>query len=355
MQELHYITSNLLKIIGDESIISFDVAMFSFNDQLSAYYICDKFSSNTKHVSITTQKGNSKSTANYLTECAREKGVKSTSTAQLGRENDLNSYHPKILKVVTQSKNILAISSGNISVGKRNLDYTTFFVTQAQEQSPLIDWATCIIASLNSQKFNNTQSGVYEVKLACEELKMNLETEDVFILPSDSSDFLFKAAILGGDSDEVMIASQGFNSNRVFYILKQLLEKGKKVKILLDDDIYWSREGYETRGTLMNYSYEYSNYLVPLISLGAEVRYLITNHHSLPSNYFHGKAMIFNKKNIYNALLGSSNMTNAAFRTNVEVNFELNGLPAAQAEHWFSSLWDRAVEHDKMPAKHPND
>lgn len=361
-REPHFAIRAIETALKGEDILVLRIAMFAISDGQSVSRLCNLVGSNTRELSVSVQ-ANSRSSSRAveaLSKCAIARGVKSVTRYYHGLQvGGLNSYHPKLVYIETPTRRIAAIGSGNLTLGRKNIDYIYVFepelfpVAQAEssggESWSGTAWISCVTNSLNSASFTSDYDSVSRVVLDCGRSAVD---NDAFLLPTDSRRLLMRMSFLAASSRVVRIVTQGFNSDSINFLVRQALEAGKSVQILLDDDIFWVSK-YSDR-KYMNEKYEYDNYLVPLISLGAQVRFAITNHNDIVGNFQHSKAYIFSGDQIgIRVLVGSANATTSAFRDNLEV---LMGLPASSASavnSWFEALWAEAVPHRDMPSVDP--
>ena len=352
----HFVQAAIERLLQNEPVLALRLALFSYSDLSMANRLCKVLSPATRELSISVQKDlNSEAAVQHLVACAAGQGVAGGKAFFGGlRVGGINSFHPKLIYMETPTRRIALIGSGNISNGRKHIDYV-YAVALAKTdpandaaQHALVEWTDCVTQRVNDAAFDSTREAVLHVRAACKPVDPK---EASFIMPGDARPWLARAGFLLGQSDELRVVSQGFNSGDVAYLARLAIRAGKKVKILLDDDLFWSV--LYPNGDLMNEPYELQEFVLPLIRLGAEVRYVITNHHDPSRNFQHAKAYSFHGPAGGAAMIGSLNATASALADNLEVLTEISGVDFQSYVAWFQDIWARAVAHETMPPADP--
>lgn len=363
LKKPHHATAAILDSLGSETILRARLVIWAITDVTFAIALCDRLTSHTKELAIAVQRDTrSELVVDYLIDCAKKKGIPNVIGRYAGLVvGGINSFHPKLVYVETESRRLGFVGSGNVTRSRMNTDYFVRLpplgvaATNRALSTPSgshVDWVDCVTKGLTAATLKDTRDEIAEIREQCRVSSVNDETL-AFLMPTDSRRALLRLAFLTAANDEVAVLTQGFNSSDINWILAQALRSGKKVRILLDDDIYWAKQ--DPIDKLMNYAYEYEDYLVPLISSGAEVRFLITNHNEIIGNYQHAKLYAFRRNNAASGVcvLGSANATSSAFTDNVESLIEVDGELCAASLSWFDGLWDRSLPASLMPGKDP--
>jgi hypothetical protein len=356
----HHATSVLLNALAGEPIVRLRLAIWAITDPSFAAALCAALSTETQEVTISVQK-DSKSDliVQYIADCAKKMGAaKVTQTFNGLTVGGINSYHPKLAYIETPTRLLSFIGSGNITHGRMNVDYFVRLPDEAPvAASPLPAavqtsfgrWIGCVTQKLNGTDFLGTREDVLKIRGACH---LYDPADKAFLLPADARRLLTRIAFLGGTASELRIMSQGFSSSDISWIAVQNVRSGRKVRILLDDDIFWAK--FDPLSTLMNDEFEFTDFLLPLIEAGVEVRYVVTNHNGIIGNYQHAKFVGFKAATgASTCILGSANSTGSAFSDNVEVMLESNARTCTDSHNWYDDLWARAVPHSDMPKKDP--
>ncbi len=359
----HHVTKALLEALGEEPIKVARLAIWAVTDVTFAIAFCKKIVSTTQELTIIVQRDTkSELVVDYLIDCAKRSGVPTVFGGYAGLAvGGINSFHPKLVYVETPTRSMAFVGSGNITQSRMNTDYFALFgpITggavvgeREKKASEFVAWIGCVTAGLATKKQGDTRDGVAAVREGCRVRSPSI-FPSVYIMPTDARRILLRFSYLSAVYDEISILSQGFNSNDVDWILQQALVDRKKVRLLLDDDIYWSK--FDPSQRLMNDVYEYDEHVSPLMANGADVRLLITNHNEIIGNYQHAKLYLFRRVGTDEGVcfIGSANSTSSAFGDNLEVLTELSGSSCRSVLGWFDGLWSRGVDHGQMPKGDP--
>lgn len=363
LKKPHHATTVILDSLNGESILVARLTIWAITDVTFAIALCDKLTARTKEFGVAVQRDTgSELVVEYLLDCARKKGVPKVSGRYGGLAvGGITSFHPKLVYLETESRRLGFIGSGNITRSRMNTDYFVRLpskpISAGHQISPTVglnyvDWIECVTQGLIDDGQKDTHEEIAQIREKCRLPSSDSEMMS-FLMPTDSRKALLRMAFLAASYDEVSILTQGFNSNDITWILTQALLDGKKVRVLVDDDIFWAKE--DPMEKLMNYAYEYEDHLAPLVSSGADARFLITNHNDIIGNYQHAKLYAFRSANNKSGvcIVGSANATSSAFRDNVETLIEVEGDLCVASQNWFDELWDRSVPAQMMPSKDP--
>ncbi|MDB5884656.1 MAG: hypothetical protein JWR74_827 [Polaromonas sp.] len=353
----HFFVGAIEKLVAGEPVQVLRMSLFSLSDLSMANRICNTLSASTKEVTVSVQKDTSSEVAvNHLVNCAKQRGIPVAKGYFSGMEvGGINSFHPKLVYVETPMRRLAWVGSGNISGGRKHLDYVYSVETSKvggaadANAKPLVDWTDCVTQRLNNDAFDNRRDTVLKIRFECKAVDTR---EAHYLMPGDARPLLARMGYLLGQASELRVISQGFNSADINFLVRLALRERKKVKILLDDDMFWAHL-YPAK-ELMNEPYEYLEHVLPLIQLGAEVRYVVTDHHHASRNFQHAKAYSFHAVGGGGqALVGSMNATASGLSDNLEVVTEIEGTGFKQYLAWFDNLWERAIPHVNMPQADP--
>ncbi len=352
----HFFISAIERLVTAEPVQVLRLALFALADVSMANRLCSLISASTREVTISVQKDTSSEAAvQHLMKCATDRGVTQAKAFFNGLQvGGINSFHPKLVYIETTSRRLSFVGTGNISHGRKHLDYVvpaavTKETTDTTSVQSLVLWTECVTRGINSETFDNRRESVLQIRETCNNFDRQ---EAFFLLPGDTRQLLVRMGYLAASATEVRLVSQGFNSQDINFLSRMTLRAGKRVKILLDDDIYWT--SIYPLNDLMNEPYEYREFLLPLIALGAEVRYVVTNHHAVSRNFQHAKGYSFHRSaGGGSAILGSANATSAALSDNLEILVEVDGADFDRYSSWFEALWERSIPHEAMPSADP--
>lgn len=363
LKKPHHATAAILDSLGQESILRARIAIWAITDVTFAIALCNRLTSETEEFALAVQRDTgSELVVEYLLDCAKKKGIPQVSARFSGLAvGGINSFHPKLVYVETRSRRLGFIGSGNITRSRMNIDYFVRLPPVGYGASKSIppavgghhvDWIDCVTKGLTTAVLKDTRDEIASIREQCRAFSSKSDTL-AFLMPTDSRRALLRLAFLTASSDEVTVITQGFNSSDVTWILLQALQAGKKVRLLLDDDIFWAK--HDPSDKLMNYVYEYEDHLSPLIVSGADVRFIVTNHNEIIGNYQHAKLYAFRRTNDTSGvcIFGSANATSSAFSDNVETLIEVDGELCAASLSWVDALWDRSLPASLMPGKDP--
>jgi HKD family nuclease len=353
----HFLISAIEEAVAGEPIVELKLAFFAFSDLNSAGRLCNLLSAQTTLVSVSAQKDTrSENTMEFFGKCAAAKGAQSFLPLLHGlKVGGINSYHPKLVFIETPNRRIALIGSGNLSSGRKNIDYAV--VTSSSKGAKAvtpeellieerIEWVNCTVARFNHADFESRREDVLSIRSACQ-----AASEHLYLMPSDSRRIISALGFFAGRASVMRVVTQGFNSPDISAAIRLALREGVSVQILLDDDMHWAN--INPNKSYMNEQYEYLEYLHPLIKAGAKVRYVVTNHNDNIGNFQHAKGFSLSTTSASVALLGSANSTSSAFADNLETMIHVKGKVANEFNEWFDALWKRSIEHDKMPLVDP--
>ena len=152
-------------------------------------------------------------------------------------------------------------------------------------------------------------------------------------------------------SQSVSVAAHRFSNTQLIQILENGLKNNINMKLIVDDDIYWT--GQFRRGTGRNQYNEYKK-VYQLEQTGMEVKYIETYANHPVTQLQHNKFLIFDFNNNQGAVFaGAGNLTIAAFTSNFE-NFYYITIPEVYQAFvkQYQYLWDTlGRSHQEMPTK----
>lgn len=274
-----------------------------------------------------------------------------------GNKGGAKYAHNKVIFINPFDKNEVRIgfSSGNMSSGTTTHHENWHFITTSPE-SYFSQAHHCLMEGIL-----NHDSGKRAYTNYIKKCRSEIETEEesdikTFFIPGEGNKALstIKRAIKG--SKKIDMAAHRFSYTALINAVKaQLKTKRTKVRLVVDDDIYWS--GVYKRGMGRNSLMELGK-VRSLEKAGMKTKYIETYANDVfdPTSLQlqHNKFLIFTFKNNTGAVFtGAGNLTGSAFSINYE-NFYYISIPEVfkayekQYTHFWNDLGDSARD---MPTK----
>ncbi|MBT5094143.1 MAG: hypothetical protein HOM21_07870 [Halobacteriovoraceae bacterium] len=305
---------------------------------------------------------NRMATANFLKKC-RPQYVGSDEanlpTIQTGGHRGGTGYaHNKVVFINPSNRKgevKIGFSSGNMSSGTVTHHENWHFVTTNIESY----FAQAHLCLMNGVlKFGDSKATYSNYIAKC---RNKIETEEesdikTFFIPGNGKQ-AFKA--IEGQmrkSKEVQMAAHRFSYTKLVSLLsKTLVNTRTKVKLVVDDDLYWT--GVYKRGMGRNSLLEYGK-IRGLEKKGMQVKYIETYADNIfepkSMQLQHNKFLIFSHKSGGGSVFtGAGNLTGAAFTTNFE-NFYLISIPSVYRafRKQYTNFWQNLADSwNEMPVE----
>lgn len=325
----HY---NIIKLINDPKVDELFLTFLSFSNSDVAENLCEAIEKrNVKVTFIIDSKNRERDGADkyleLISKCKAE-NLPAGTTANIpqtyfrGNTRGLGYAHNKIIlaKYKNSKKVKIVYGSANMSSGTILHHENWHFVTTSEETF-FYQAHVCLKEGMLKAE---SKSEYKKLINACrEKIEYPKETDiDFFIVPTDGRKAIGK--ILEGikEAKSVDIAVHRFTHTD---IVRALVKEGenKDIRLIADDDIYWT--GVRDEQTGSNMFFEYGN-IIKVVKAGVEVKYMETNQNSFLLH--HNKYMIFNYADGSGAVhAGAGNFTKAAFSKNFE-NFYFIKIPS---------------------------
>lgn len=280
-----------------------------------------------------------------LTACAGKEGLFRGEFR--GGTGSLGYAHNKIIIVNPNSKKEvkLVFSSGNMSSGTSIHHENWHFVTTNINSY----FAQAHLCLMNGMLEAGESKKVFADYI--QECRSQIKTEEetdikVFFVPGEGTKAM--GAIEKGFefADTIDMAAHRFSNKDIIKLMISATKSGKKVRFVLDDDIYWG--GVLRQSVGLNTGNEVRNANTVRLA-GTDIRYMQTNHNSFLLQ--HNKYLIFNDSVKGAVFTGAGNLTGAAFTKNFE-NFYYITIPevALSFNAQYTHVWnDLATSYEKMP------
>ena len=259
-----------------------------------------------------------------------------------GNEGKLGYAHNKIIMAKykkAKKKVTIVYSSGNMSSGTVLHHENWHFVTTSTD-SYFAQAHDCIRKGMlyhslpknGKQAIDNFKSYIKSCKA-----RIKAEEEDdikLFIVPSEGPKAMKNIVKNMKYAKSIDVAVHRFTHNSLINGMVSAAKKGKKVRLVADDDLFWTGKVNEENGKVncrkskedlvqigANMCNEYFN-AQKVDRAGVDVKYMETNHNTRLLH--HNKYVIFNYKDGSGAVhCGAGNFTGAAFGTSrYSTNFE---------------------------------
>lgn len=357
----HY---QLLKLIGDEDVNEMFLTYLSFSNRAVADALCKAVEDrNLKVTFIIDSKNKSRpGSSKQLKKLAKcraknlEDGEKENIPQTLYRGNvgGLGYAHNKIIIANYKSnpeKVKLVFSSGNMSSGTI-LHHENWHFVETNINTYFAQAHYCVKDGMI--KITDKKSNYKKFINKCRSQITAAPEEDItfYIVPTDGAEAIKRIEKAIKKAVKIDGAAHRITHPVIWDGLINAVKDGKKVRFVVDDDIYWT--GKRNVATGSNDFREYGN-VMRMTRGGVKIRYIQSNqNHKL---LHHNKYLIFKYEDGTGAVhTGAGNFTKAAFTKNFE-NFYFINIPEvveafkSQYEYKFNKL---ATEYKKMPKAYVN-
>lgn len=261
-----------------------------------------------------------------------------------GNRGGIGYAHNKVMMVNPDSKDTfqMVYSSGNLSTGTSINHENWNFITT----SPATNFAgahRCLREGLTNHA--DTRKDFTDFMTQCRAAIGKPEEEDIraFFVPCDGKAALAAVTDWGNRSTKVDATAHRFSGN-LLRLFTSLLGAGKSLRLITDDDMYWTWKTHKPVG--MNMVVE-AYKVFDLKKAGLPMRFVETNQNERILQ--HNKYMIFDADQgaVFN---GAGNFTSDAFDKNFE-NFYLVQIPEVVAAFraQYVKFWSMATPEEKLP------
>ena len=372
----YVLTDALERALGPSTILNVDLAAYYFVDESFADWLCSlswakagrmriyhqKWESGVPHVSSAfhSRLRACDTPAQFIPlgcdifDDRMTTNSTSSTSSTLCKFGSVNLLHAKLGRFLTTSgERIIFTGSGNINKSLyANID--DWVILKRVKPVPLTNRVDCIFSTLNEfiGKTNVKVKEFRSIQQSCLEAAnlTNVSTVPHLILtPLDGAQYFSNVISAIKEADNVWIASQFLGGDK--RIIDALSQKDQgNVKILLDDDNYWSLY------TKRDYGYAKYQRTKRLSSLQGradlEIRYLQTNHHSTGKdrNMLHTRIIMTSKGADRRVYTGSAHWRQNSFVFNVEQQMIIE-RPELVEQYFtfFNDLWQRGLSAASMP------
>lgn len=240
----------------------------------------------------------------------------------------------------------IVYSSGNMSTGP-SINHENFNFVTTSPQSYFAQVHRCLQeAQINHA---DTRKNYTDFMAACRQRIGKPEEEDIrtFFVPGEGRQALKAIREMALRSNHIDATAHRF-SGAFLKLFTELLDAGKAIRLITDDDMYWT---WKTRtavgGNMVGEAFK----VMELKEKGMDLRFIETNHSERILQ--HNKYMIFDVDTMDAVFHGAGNFTSAAFDSNFE-NFYMVTIPeVAQAyQAQYRQYWEKmATPEAKLPVE----
>lgn len=238
-----------------------------------------------------------------------------------GSIGGLGFAHNKVMLVNPGTKVVkIVFSSGNMSTGTSINHENWNFVTTAGN-SFFAEAHHCLVNGMIEAGEQKAKFGQF-LNDCRSKIKAQPEMDiQIYFSPTDGKAALNKVAEAGNRARIIEAMSHRF-SGELSKLFVSLLLKGKDIRFILDDDVYWAEKLKKDVGR--NTKIESFRLFNELINKGMKTKFLQTNQNIYQLQ--HNKFIVFNFGSTGAVFNGAGNFTTAAFTKNFE-NFYFITIP----------------------------
>ncbi len=360
---------NLRKLINNTDVNELFLTYLSFSDSKVTDAVCNAIKNRNTKVTLIIDSKNATSERraqgamdkfDRISKCRPLKSILKPGekanipkTMTRGNIGGLGYAHNKIIIANFKSdskKSTIVFSSGNMSSGTIVHHENWHFLTTSKD-TYFYKVHQCIKNGMIDAAKSKT---IFKKYISSCRGKINIDQEDdlkVYIVPSDGKVAMDNIVKNMKKSESIDVAVHRF-THKTFISAMMNEAKNKRVRLVVDDDVYWAGKKGENVGSSMPNE---SGNMNRVRRAGAKIGYMQTNESSRLLH--HNKFVVFNFKNGLGAVhTGAGNFTHAAFSKNFE-NYYFITIPAVvekfkkQYDYMFNDL---ATSYYKLPSTYSN-
>lgn len=338
----------LLEWAADPLVTEIFFAYLSFSNKDLADTLCAAAGRGVKLTMVLDAKPEEEETGIRLAENLKECGEDVTIHYRGNREG-LGYAHNKVFMVNPDDPITfkMVFSSGNASPGTAIYHENWNFVTTSQ-LTHFAQAHKCLREGLINH--GDSKAMFVEFMAGCRAAISTPEEDDIhsFFVPGEGQKALAAIREMGLRSSRIQAAAHRFSG--VFVkLFTEFLAADKDVRLITDDDMYWSWKLHKDVGRNMRVeAYKVHD----LIAQGLNLRYMETN-----VNYMHlqhNKYVIFEMRDHDAVFAGAGNFTSSAFDHNFENFYVITNDDAVNAfETQYVKFWGQmATSLEKLPTQY---
>jgi phosphatidylserine/phosphatidylglycerophosphate/cardiolipin synthase-like enzyme len=335
----------LIEWTNDAKTKELFLAYLSFSNKPVADALCAAVKRGVKLTMVLDSAPEEDATGNALAEGLKKCGTNVTIHYR-GQRNGLGYAHNKIFMVNPEDKKEVRVvfSSGNMSTGTVIHHENWNFVT-ASPKTHFIQAHLCVREGMINHGDSKKQFSDFIA--TCRKAIPNAEETDLktFFVPGEGKQAFAALRDLALKSTRVEATAHRFSGNFI-RLFTELLTNKQDVRLITDDDMYWSWKLREDTGR--NTRIEAFKVL-PLRDAGLKMKFMETNHPQVMLQ--HNKFMVFELGAEDAVFTGAGNFTSAAFDQNFENFYIIRDQAVVKAfQAQYDRMWNKlATPAEKMP------
>lgn len=343
--------NKLVSWIADPELEEIFFAYFTMSNAAVSTALCQAIEERDVKVTMVLDEGADLGRANQILACKPKSGdpERAPRLELRGGEGNIAIQHNKLMMFNPHGEQLrLVYSSGNMSSGTV-LHHENWHFVRLPRTTHFAQAHVCMMDGLLDHASSKSEYGGY-IKSCKAQIEAKEERDaKVYFIPGEGD--RASQALQKGLKNAVSIdvAAHRFTYKALVSGIRTRLDGGAKVRLVVDDDLYWAGKGQLVGGNDANEA----KTVADLTSRGLEARYMETNH--VAKLLHHNKFVVFHNPEGAGdtAFVGSGNFTGAGFSDNLE-NFYLIGVPhvvealATQYEHLYEDL---ATPPEHMPTE----
>jgi len=348
---------HVLKLVNDKDVKELFLTYLSFSNHQVADALCRAIRRDVKVTFIidsnAKDRAGSREELDMIKSCRPINVENEPRTEFRGNISGLGYAHNKIILAHYKSnpdKRMVVFGSGNMSTGTTTHHENWNFLT-TNKNSYFYQVHECIkegMLNIQSRKDFKTFMKECRSKIATQEE----EDIKVYVIPTDGKAAMANITNKFDEATSIEGAAHRFTHLQITNAIIKAEKEFKRVRFILDDDIYWV--GVRNKRTGASMFFEFLK-AIKIIQAGADVRYMQTNQNGWQLH--HNKFLIFNFADGSGGVhTGAGNFTKAAFSKNFE-NYYYVTIPEVvntfrtQFDHMFYEL---ATPFGDLPAIYVN-
>ncbi len=265
-----------------------------------------------------------------------------------GNQKGLGFAHNKLMVInPNDSKTIkLVFSSANMSTGTSIHHENWNFITTSP-QSYFAQAHQCLMKGMVENGASRKEFVAFIDQ--CRKAISAEEESDIqtYFVPGEGKKAFAAIKAMAEKSSRLNTTAHRF-SGMFVVLFEELLKAGKPLRLVTDDDMYWS---YKTRSSVGRNTNMEAFKVIPMMERGLEMQFMETNHNSFLLQ--HNKFMVFELRGQDAVFTGAGNFTTSAFDNNFE-NYYVITIPEVVDAYTaqFNHFWDElSTPVEKLPVR----
>ncbi len=333
----------LLDWINHKDTKEIFMAYLSFSNSEITEALCKQLKNGiTLNLVLDAEPGETNKQAESLKECGN------ALVHYRGNQKGLGFAHNKLMVVnPNDAKTIkLVFSSANMSTGTSIHHENWNFITTSPK-SYFAQAHQCLMKGM-IENGDSRKEFVAFIDLCRKEIPAMEESDiQTYFVPGEGKKAFAAIKEMAFQSTRLNTAAHRF-SGMFVVLFEELLKAGKPLRLVTDDDMYWS---YKTRSSVGRNTNMEAFKVIPMMSRGLEMQFMETNHNSFLLQ--HNKFMVFELQGQDAVFTGAGNFTTSAFENNYE-NYYVITIPEVVTAYsnQFNYFWDElSTPQERLPSK----